>query len=101
MDDTDGQFGRERSAHGRIDDIEVLRAMAIGMVLIQHVGGTLAPWVNPLMGGPIFGRFGFWSGVDLFLVISGFVIGRSLLPTLPRPPRLSWTSSGRSLPPDA
>lgn len=86
MNHTDGQFGQERSAHGRIDDIEVLRAMAIGLVLIQHAGGTLAPWINPLKGGPVYGWFGFWSGVDLFLVISGFVIGRSLLPTLP-PPR--------------
>lgn len=68
-------------AHGRIDDIEVLRAIAIGLVLTHHAQGDLIPWVSGADG-----PFGFWSGVDLFFAISGFVIGRSLLPTLP-PPR--------------
>lgn len=79
MNDTGVPSGR--GARGRIDDVEVLRAMAIGMVLVQHVGGPLAPWL-PWNGGPVYSRFSFWSGVDLFFVISGFVIGRSLLPSL-------------------
>lgn len=82
MNDIGVQSGQGQSAPGRIDDIEVLRAVAIGMVLIQHVGGVLVPWLK-WNGGPLYSRFSFWSGVDLFLVISGFVIGRSLLPTLP------------------
>ena len=82
MNDSGVQSGQGRSAGGRIEDIEVLRAMAIGMVLVQHVGGVLIPWLA-WSGGPLYSRFSFWSGVDLFLVISGFVIGRSLLPTLP------------------
>lgn len=82
MDASDKQSGQPRFGRGRIDDIEVLRAIAIGMVLVEHAAGVLIPWL-PWHGGPLYGRFGFWSGVDLFFVISGFVIGRSLLPTLP------------------
>lgn len=85
MDGGTEQFGQGRAAHGRIADVEVLRAIAIGMVLVQHTAGPLVPWL-PWLGGPFFSRFGCWSGVDLFLAVSGFVIGRSLLPTLP-PPR--------------
>lgn len=70
-----------RSTHGRIDDIEVLRAFAVGMVLVQHLSWDLIPWQAP-NAGPVFGRFGFWSGVDLFFAISGFVIARSFLPQL-------------------
>jgi peptidoglycan/LPS O-acetylase OafA/YrhL len=68
-------------ARGRIDDIELLRGVAILFVLVEHARVNLYPW--------IWGRethlyyyFGFWNGVDLFFAISGFVIARSLLPTL-------------------
>lgn len=64
----------------RIDDIEVLRAVAVLMVLFQHLP-NLFPWTMPLLQH-IKIYFGFWSGVDIFFVISGFVIARSLLPTL-------------------
>jgi peptidoglycan/LPS O-acetylase OafA/YrhL len=75
--------GRRPDVHHRIDDIEVLRAFAIGLVLVEHLhrAGNLIPWIPPMVG-PIFGIFDFWSGVDLFLAISGFVIARSLLPKL-------------------
>jgi peptidoglycan/LPS O-acetylase OafA/YrhL len=70
-----------RAAHGRIDDIEVLRGLAILLVLVEHFRINLIPW---FWGdhSPLYSRFGFWSGVDLFFAISGFVIARSLLPTL-------------------
>jgi peptidoglycan/LPS O-acetylase OafA/YrhL len=70
-----------RGLHRRIDDIEVLRAFAIGLVLVEHVRFNLFPWVSGSREW-LYLHFGFWSGVDLFLVISGFVIGRSLLPLL-------------------
>ena len=64
----------------RIDDIEVLRGVAILCVLVQHIR-HLVPWeaqwlsfLNAYVGG--------WVGVDLFFVISGFVIARSFLPQL-------------------
>ncbi len=70
---------------GRIDDIECLRAFAVIGVLIHHLQGPLFYWFplwQPAWLGPIFKHLGFWSGVDLFFVISGFVIARSLLPQL-------------------
>jgi peptidoglycan/LPS O-acetylase OafA/YrhL len=67
--------------HGRIDDIEILRAVAVIFVLIEHCRINLFPWMG-LYQSPLFVYFGFWNGVDLFFAISGFVIARSLLPTL-------------------
>jgi peptidoglycan/LPS O-acetylase OafA/YrhL len=68
-------------AHGRIDDIEILRAVAVIFVLIEHCRLNLFPWMG-LYQSRLFIYFGFWNGVDLFFAISGFVIARSLLPTL-------------------
>jgi peptidoglycan/LPS O-acetylase OafA/YrhL len=73
---------RRRSGNPRIDDIEVLRAFAVGLVLVQHLAGNLVPFMNGERG-ILYGHLRFWSGVDLFFAISGFVIARSLLPVLP------------------
>ena len=66
------------AAPRRIVDIEILRAMAIGLVMAQHAYLQLVlnqRWLlNQMVGAPM------WCGVDLFFVISGFVITRSLLP---------------------
>jgi peptidoglycan/LPS O-acetylase OafA/YrhL len=70
-----------RGLHRRIDDIEVLRAFAIGLVLVEHVRLNLIPWISGEHEW-LYTHFGFWLGVDLFLAISGFVIARSLLPLL-------------------
>jgi peptidoglycan/LPS O-acetylase OafA/YrhL len=77
----EGSSGGARPGHGRIDDIEVLRAFAIGLVLVEHTRLNLLPWVTGEREW-LYTHFGFWSGVDLFLAISGFVIARSLLPQL-------------------
>lgn len=60
-------------------DIEVLRAIAIGYVIIEH-------WVPHFLAGfgSLADRFesyytSLWSGVDLFFCISGYVIARSTL----------------------
>jgi len=64
------------TAAGKNTDIEVLRGFAILFVIVHHV--------SPLLGDtfPIakrfFLHFSFWSGVDLFFAISGFVITLSL-----------------------
>lgn len=63
---------------GRNGDVEVLRAVAILFTLVMH-------WVWPLFGllGPagkaVQQSTAFWTGVDLFFCISGFVIAESLL----------------------
>lgn len=82
MDATGGHLRAGRSVHGRIDDIEVLRALAMALIMVQHAAVVLIPWMS-WKTGPVYGQFGFWSSVDLFFAVSGFVIGRSLLPTLP------------------
>jgi peptidoglycan/LPS O-acetylase OafA/YrhL len=57
-------------------DIQCLRAVAIAMVLLHHIGGKI-PGVS--LGLWIRQHMGFYVGVELFLVISGFVITRSLI----------------------
>jgi peptidoglycan/LPS O-acetylase OafA/YrhL len=53
-------------SHGRYFGLDIARASAITMVLIVH-GITVA-------GLPLFGEM--FTGVDLFFVLSGFLVGR-------------------------
>ncbi|MDR7295099.1 peptidoglycan/LPS O-acetylase OafA/YrhL [Pelomonas aquatica] len=64
--------------------LDLLRSIAIAWVMLFHaflVGG-LGP------GFAWLSRFG-WAGVDIFFVLSGFLIGSQLLRTLQRGERLS------------
>lgn len=65
----------------RNSDIEVLRGIAVIYVVVFHAYGNLIPWRSPELSA-FFLNFGGGSGVDLFFVISGFVIARSLIPRL-------------------
>ncbi|MBK3464731.1 acyltransferase family protein [Pseudomonas sp. MF6776] len=65
----------------RIIDIEVLRAIAVLGVLFHHLQGSLFVDSMPLLE-KIHGWAQPWWGVDLFFAISGFVIARSLIPTM-------------------
>jgi peptidoglycan/LPS O-acetylase OafA/YrhL len=59
-------------------NINFLRAVAALLVLVYHVV-ELAPWPSfPTEGVLLLFRVG-WVGVDLFFVISGFVIGLSAI----------------------
>jgi peptidoglycan/LPS O-acetylase OafA/YrhL len=73
--------GQNIASHDRNAEIDFLRGVAIILVLIAHVG-YLAPGGSPTIGFVNANIAQFWIGVDLFFVISGFVISSSLLPTL-------------------
>lgn len=62
-------------------DIEILRAFAIIMVLVQHFP-SLYFWSDHSFFSKVNTFISFWSGVDLFLCISGFVVSCSLIPLI-------------------
>jgi peptidoglycan/LPS O-acetylase OafA/YrhL len=71
--------GPGRHAHGKIHTLEGLRGLAILLVVLSHIWviypfeamGDLAPFDGWLKGGSI--------GVSIFLVLSGFLVTRSML----------------------
>lgn len=67
----------------------MLRAVAVLLVVVHHAKGNLITWGSPLVDG-FYSYFQGAVGVDLFFVISGFVISRQLLPLLSGRP---WSES--------
>lgn len=65
----------------RIDDIEILRAVAVLLVVVEHAHGHLVTWKNDVFDFMFFYLRG-GSAVDLFFAISGFVIARELIPRI-------------------
>ena len=70
--------GRAMTAGGsRSEELDAIRGIAIGLVLAWHI---LEPWVQQnLAPGWRWILALSWSGVDLFFVLSGFLIGGILL----------------------
>ncbi|HEU4372652.1 MAG TPA: acyltransferase family protein [Telluria sp.] len=58
----------------RLAGLDTLRALAIVLVLMSHYNGFVSR-------APTFGAIGSigWAGVDLFFVLSGYLIGNQLL----------------------
>lgn len=65
----------------RIEDIELLRGLAVFFVVTYHASEALFTWSTPGMAR-FYSYFAGGFGVDLFFAISGFVIARDLLPRL-------------------
>jgi peptidoglycan/LPS O-acetylase OafA/YrhL len=64
----------------RIPELDGLRGIAIGMVLVTHYfGTTIQVAVRTPMAYALVPFRLLWSGVDLFFVLSGFLIGGILL----------------------
>jgi peptidoglycan/LPS O-acetylase OafA/YrhL len=59
-------------------DIEVLRAVAVSFTLCAHLIWGLLPKIGSL-GLKLQSMLRFWTGVDLFFGISGFIITSSLI----------------------
>lgn len=60
------------AAPGRIPELDGLRGVAVLLVVAWHYLDTFSsPWLTPFRLG--------WTGVDLFFVLSGFLIGGILL----------------------
>jgi peptidoglycan/LPS O-acetylase OafA/YrhL len=56
----------------RLNGLDHLRALAIILVMIFHYNRGVPTWLEPIQ------QIG-WSGVDLFFVLSGYLIGYQLL----------------------
>lgn len=76
----------------RVLSLDILRGIAILMVLVHHSSNELIPGQPETSGltGFVFWRIRNlgWSGVDLFFVLSGFLIGGLLFSEIERTGRL-------------
>ena len=64
---------------GAIGGLDLLRALAIALVFSGHFAESFATRLGVAAPGARFPLFYFgWTGVDLFFVLSGYLIGRQL-----------------------
>lgn len=72
-----GSRAESKPDQSRIESLDLLRALAVLLVLGHHAAQRFRPASEDVFGG-VFLRSG-WIGVDIFFVISGFMITRILL----------------------
>ncbi len=66
------------TAHAGLSmEIQVLRGLAVFMTFLAHFPGVYTQF-------DFFLKANFWTGVDLFLTISGYVIAKSFFPQMAR-----------------
>ncbi len=76
--------GSRDGATGRLLSLDVLRCLAVLLVILRHAEGLIQSsdsWLRPLVE-PV-ARIG-WMGVDLFFVLSGFLVSGLLFRELDR-----------------
>jgi peptidoglycan/LPS O-acetylase OafA/YrhL len=71
----------------RIEEIDYLRGLAIALTLVAHAGVMTSGYWEQRQHPEVYLWFvqnvgQFWGGVEIFFVISGFVISRQLWPAL-------------------
>lgn len=75
-----GEFFSNRHESNRIPQLDAVRGIAILLILIWHYGCIgIGAGAHPLLSGALHFFAWSWSGVDLFFVLSGFLIGKILL----------------------
>jgi peptidoglycan/LPS O-acetylase OafA/YrhL len=77
-----------------IPELDGVRGIAILLVLLFHFQATRPPWIPKALTYPML--LG-WSGVDLFFVLSGFLITRILIETRASPNYFSAFYARRAL----
>jgi peptidoglycan/LPS O-acetylase OafA/YrhL len=75
-------------------DIEILRAIAVLAVMLSHSFGNLI--TNIYSDSYLYNMFYGGGGVDLFFVISGFVIGQSYVSKILKSPFSQYISQTKS-----
>ena len=70
----DSAIPKGQTAHARYIGLDTLRALAIAVVMLYHltIFGELPSRIFPI-------AYYGWMGVDLFFVLSGFLIGQQAL----------------------
>ena len=78
----------KKNTQTRYKSLDILRGLAIIMVLITHLDPLFIPSIEKLSGlqGAIFWRLHTvgWAGVDLFFILSGFLISTILFKEMDR-----------------
>jgi peptidoglycan/LPS O-acetylase OafA/YrhL len=68
--------------------LDLLRAIAVSLVLIGHCGDVFAQFLG--VHFPLAVSYGAFLGVELFFVLSGFLVGRILIGVAAAPRAAAW-----------